>query len=61
MGESITLVVFGIGKIEKVKIMAVLSGLKLESELKNVHSSGSYREKVKGECVTPVTVKYSVI
>ncbi|XP_021348394.1 uncharacterized protein KIAA1109-like [Mizuhopecten yessoensis] len=48
VGESIPLVVFGIAKVEKVKIMAVLSGLKLESELKNVHASGTYREKVKG-------------
>ncbi|KAL5011394.1 hypothetical protein ScPMuIL_009945, partial [Solemya velum] len=48
IGESIPLVVFGIAKVERVKILAVLSGLKLEAELKNVHASGTYKEKVKG-------------
>ncbi|XP_056013431.1 bridge-like lipid transfer protein family member 1 isoform X4 [Ostrea edulis] len=48
VGETIPLVVFGIAKVEEVKILAVLSGLKLEASLRNVHASGSYREKVKG-------------
>ncbi|XP_062586140.1 bridge-like lipid transfer protein family member 1 isoform X2 [Saccostrea cucullata] len=48
VGETIPLVVFGIAKVEEVKILAVLSGLKLEAKLKNVHASGTYREKVKG-------------
>ncbi|KAK3100226.1 hypothetical protein FSP39_016558 [Pinctada imbricata] len=48
VGESIPLVVFGIAKVEKVNILAVLSGLKLEACLDNVHASGTYREKVKG-------------
>ena len=41
--------VFGIAKVEKVNILAVLSGLKLEAKLDNVHASGTYREKVKGQ------------
>lgn len=49
MGETIPLVVFGIAKVQEVKILAVLSGLKLEASLKNVHASGTYREKVKGQ------------
>lgn len=49
VGETIPLVVFGIAKVEEVKILAVLSGLKLEASLRNVHASGSYREKVKGQ------------
>lgn len=40
--------VFGIAKIEKVKFLAVLSGLKLEAEMRNVHSTGTIKEKVKG-------------
>jgi len=40
--------VFGIVKIEKVKILAVLSGLKLEAEMRNVHVTGTIKEKVKG-------------
>ena len=49
IGESIPLVVFGIAKVEKFRILAALSGLKLEAELKCVHASGAYREKVKGK------------
>jgi len=48
IGDSIPLVVFAIAKIEKVKILAVLSGLKLEAELRNVHTTGTIKEKVKG-------------
>lgn len=48
MGESITLVVFGIAKVERVRVQALLSGLKLEAEMKSVHASGSYKEKAKG-------------
>ncbi|XP_052791422.1 bridge-like lipid transfer protein family member 1 isoform X3 [Mya arenaria] len=48
IGDSIPLVVFVIAKIEKVNILAVLSGLKLEAELRNVHATGTIKEKVKG-------------
>ncbi|XP_076117611.1 bridge-like lipid transfer protein family member 1 isoform X3 [Mytilus galloprovincialis] len=48
VGESITLVVFGIAKVERVRMQALLSGLKLEAEMKSVHASGSYKEKAKG-------------
>ncbi|XP_053399583.1 bridge-like lipid transfer protein family member 1 isoform X2 [Mercenaria mercenaria] len=48
IGDSIPLVVFGIAKVEKVKILAVLSGLKLEAEMRNVHGTGTIKEKVKG-------------
>ena len=43
------MVVFGITKVEKVKMLAELSGLKLEAELKRVHASGTYKKKIKGE------------
>ncbi|KAL3880212.1 hypothetical protein ACJMK2_032469 [Sinanodonta woodiana] len=48
IGDSIPLVVFGIAKLDKMKILAVLSGLKLEGELRGVQGSGTYKEKVKG-------------
>lgn len=48
VGESITLVVFGIAKVQTVRMQALLSGLKLEAEMKSVHASGSYKEKAKG-------------
>ncbi|XP_050415172.1 bridge-like lipid transfer protein family member 1 [Patella vulgata] len=48
IGESIPLVVYGIAKVERVQMLAVLSGLKLEAELRKVHASGTYKEKVKG-------------
>ncbi|KAK3599977.1 hypothetical protein CHS0354_012630 [Potamilus streckersoni] len=48
IGDSIPLVVFGIAKLDQMKILAVLSGLKLEGELRSVQGSGTYKEKVKG-------------
>ncbi|XP_076446239.1 bridge-like lipid transfer protein family member 1 isoform X6 [Babylonia areolata] len=48
IGESVPLVVFGIAKIQKVQMLAELSGLKLEAELRKVHATGTYKKKVKG-------------
>ncbi|XP_041357043.1 transmembrane protein KIAA1109-like isoform X2 [Gigantopelta aegis] len=48
IGESIPVVVYGITKVEKVRMLAELSGLKLEAELKRVHASGTYKKKIKG-------------
>lgn len=48
IGESIPLVVFGVAKIHRVCILAVLSGLKLEADLNNVHASGTHKERIKG-------------
>ena len=40
------LVVFGIMKISRVRLLAMLSGLRLESEIVSLHSSLTYKEKV---------------
>lgn len=57
VGESITLVVFGIAKVERVRMQALLSGLKLEAEMKSVHASGSYKEKAKGLMIFTVCLE----
>ena len=42
--------VFGIAKVKRIRISAMLSGLKLEADLQNVHTSATHRERVKGWC-----------
>ena len=48
IGEHIPLVVFGIAKVKRVKVSAMLSGLKLEADMQNVHASATHRDRVKG-------------
>lgn len=48
IGDSIPLIVFGVAKVHKVKILAVLSGLKLEAQMHNVHATTAVKQKVKG-------------
>ena len=43
--------VFGVARVKRLRILAQLSGLKLEAELQNGQASVTHREKVKGECV----------
>ncbi|XP_069163725.1 bridge-like lipid transfer protein family member 1 isoform X18 [Procambarus clarkii] len=52
-GERTPFVVFGLAKIQRTKLLATLSGLKLEAEMNAVHSSLTFREKVRG-ARTPV-------
>ncbi|CAL4183889.1 unnamed protein product, partial [Meganyctiphanes norvegica] len=47
-GERTPLVVFGLAKIQRIKLLATLSGLKLEAEMNAVHSSLTFREKIRG-------------
>ncbi|XP_066952302.1 bridge-like lipid transfer protein family member 1 [Macrobrachium rosenbergii] len=42
-GERTPLVVFGLAKIQRTKLLATLSGLKLEAEMNAVHSSLTFR------------------
>ena len=49
--EKIPLVVFGIAKVKRIRISAMISGLKLEADLQNVHTSATYRERIKGNLV----------
>ena len=41
------IVVFGIMKISRVRLLAMLSGLRLESEIVSLHTSLAYKEKVR--------------
>lgn len=45
--EHTPLIVFGVAKIRTTKLMATLSGLKLEGEIKGLQSSMQYREKIR--------------
>ena len=49
IGERIPLVVFGIAKVKRIKMSAMLSGLKLEADMQNVNASATHRERVKGQ------------
>ena len=48
IGERIPLVILGLLQVKNVKMSAMLSGLKLEADLKNVNTSATHRERVKG-------------
>ena len=43
--ERTRLVVFGVVKIHRTKLLATLSGLKLEAEITALHSSTTWRKK----------------
>lgn len=42
-GERTPLLVYGLAKIHKTKLLATLSGLKLEAEMNAVHSSLTFK------------------
>lgn len=48
-GERTKLVVFGVARIHRTRLLATLSGLKLEAEITNLHSSVTCRKKMKPE------------
>lgn len=43
--ERTRLIVFGVAKIQKTRLLATLSGLKLEAEISALHSSATWRKK----------------
>jgi hypothetical protein len=45
--EHTPIIVFGIAKIRRTKLTAVISGLKLEGEIKELQTSMHYREKIR--------------
>ena len=49
--EEVPLVIFGAARVNRVRIMAQLSGLKLEAELQNGQASATHREKIKGQWI----------
>jgi len=48
VSEKTPLVIFGMAKVKRVRISALLSGLKLEADLENGQASATYRQKVRG-------------
>ncbi|KAK6639579.1 hypothetical protein RUM43_007852 [Polyplax serrata] len=48
-GERTKLVVFGVARIHRTRLLATLSGLKLEAEITNLHSCVTCRKKMKPE------------
>ena len=42
-GERTPLIIFGLAKIQRTKLLATLSGLKLEAEMTAIHSSLTFR------------------
>ena len=48
LSERVPLLVFGMLCIKQVRMSAILSGLKLEADLINVHGSATHRERLKG-------------
>lgn len=45
--ERTRLVVFGVAKIHRTRLLATLSGLKLEAEITALHSSITWRKKTR--------------
>ena len=53
--EKTRLIIFAVARIHRTKLLATLSGLKLEAEITNLHSSLTCRKKIR-----PVSLEYSV-
>lgn len=53
--EKTRVVVFGVVKIHRTRLLATLSGLKLEAEITSFHSSTTWRKKTK-----PVALEFSL-
>lgn len=46
--HHVTLIVFGIGMVNRTHLEADIGGLTMESELKRIHGSFTLKEKMKG-------------
>lgn len=53
--ERTRLIVFGVAKIHKTRLLATLSGLKLEAEITTLNSTATWRKKTR-----PVTLEFSL-
>lgn len=49
--ERTRLIVFAVAKIHRTRLLATLSGLKLEAEMTNLHSSLTVRKKTRPTCM----------
>lgn len=47
--QHVTLIVFGIGMVNRTHLEADIGGLTMEAELKKIHGSFTLKEKMKGE------------
>lgn len=47
IGERTRLIVFAVAKIHRTRLLATLSGLKLEAEMTSLHSSLTVRKKTR--------------
>lgn len=46
--QHVTLIIFGIGMVNRTHLEADIGGLTMESELKKIHGSFTLKEKMKG-------------
>lgn len=53
--EKTRLVIFGVAKIHKTRLLATLSGLKLEAEITTLNSTATWRKKAR-----PVALEFSL-
>lgn len=51
--QHVTLIVFGIGMVNRTHLEADIGGLTMESELKRIHGSFTLKEKMKGTATGP--------
>lgn len=47
--QHVTLIIFGIGMVNRTHLEADIGGLTMESELKRIHGSFTLKEKMKGK------------
>lgn len=50
--QHVTLIVFGIGIVNRTHLEADIGGLTMEAELKKIHGSFTLKEKMKGEALS---------
>lgn len=50
--QHVTLIVFGIGMVNRTHLEADIGGLTMEAELKKIHGSFTLKEKMKGEALS---------
>lgn len=51
--QHVTLIVFGIGMVNRTHLEADIGGLTMEAELKRIHGSFTLKEKMKGTAASP--------
>lgn len=55
--QHVTLIVFGIGMVNRTHLEADIGGLTMEAELKKIHGSFTLKDKMKGETEICFTIK----